>query len=231
MRAIFHPFEDLTKDDILVIEDDRAHHLNVVRVKVDEVVKIFNGKGKNAKGIIKAISKNKIQISILQLDQELPLHRLSLAIALPKKDAFEDILKMAVELGVEKIYPLKSEFSQYEFIQNERIDRLLESALIQSNNSYFPIISKQQSLGQFLESYPGKVAFFNSQNSTIRHLTKNIELTILIGPEGGFSSKEIDQIRSRPEILEIHLPTPILRAPTAVAASIGYLLSTISTVT
>lgn len=228
MRGIFHPYEDLTKDDVLVIEGERAHHLNVVRVKVQEVVKILNGKGKVARGVVKTISKNSISISILHLDHELPLHYLSLAIALPKKDAFEDILKMAVELGVEKIYPLKSEFSQYEYIQNERIDRLLESALIQSNNSSFPIISGQQTLEQFLESYVGKVAFFNSQNSSISHLTQTSELTILIGPEGGFSSKEIDQIRSRPEIIEIHLPTPILRAPTAVAASVGYLLSTIT---
>ena len=50
--------------------------------------------------------------------------------------------------------------------------------------------------------------------------------TILIGPEAGFSALEELDILSKSNVFSIHLPTPILRAPTAVASSIGYLLAT-----
>ncbi|MBC7713835.1 MAG: 16S rRNA (uracil(1498)-N(3))-methyltransferase [Rhizobacter sp.] len=226
MRAIFYPFEEQKVDDLVQVTGDSVHHLTVARVRENEKILLLNGKGQRLLGIIQAFSKKSIDIKITEAEECTPLHELSLAIAMPKKEAFEDILKMAVELGVTEIYPLTSDYSQYEYAPSERVQRILESALVQSNNPFLPKIHSEQILYDFLSMHTGTIAFFNSKISekpTDNEITA--KKTILIGPEGGFSAEEIAAIVKYPKTQEIHLPTPILRAPTAVSAAIGFLLS------
>ncbi len=227
MRAVYNDFNFVDSGDVLIITGDAAHHLNVVRVKVQEVVLLMNGKGSIIHGEIQSISKTQVEIIIQKAMSFEPLHELSLAIANPKKDAFEDILKSAVELGIKHIYPLTSNFSQYDYAPSERIQRVLESALIQSNNPFFPVIHEQQTLLNFLNIHNETLVFFNSQNtySANKNNTDPLSKTILIGPEGGFSPNEVMDILKYQNVLEIHLSTPILRASTAVATSVGYLLA------
>ncbi len=224
MRAIFHSFSKLIIGDTFNIEGERAHHLQVVRVRSNEILKVLNGQGQILLAQVRSIAKNNVELVVSQIEYAERSHNISLAIALPKKEAFEDILKMAVELGISVIHPLKSDYSQYDFSPSERIERIVESALVQSNNPFLPQIKTQTSLGQFLKEHTDPIVFFNSQISDKQSLVKFKNQTLLIGPEGGFSAQEIDEIRSRNALIEIHLPTPILRAPTAVASSVGYIL-------
>jgi 16S rRNA (uracil1498-N3)-methyltransferase len=226
MRAVYCEIENSTQiGDEVVIDGDRAHHLQVVRVKKDEEILALNGKGSQFFATISEVTKKEIVLKIISSKFQNLKSNIELAIALPKKDAFEDILKIAVELGVSKIYPLSSEFSQYEYSFNDRVGRLLESALVQSNNLYLPILADQESLGQFLIDNKSPIAYFSAANSEIKLKQSTEEkIIILIGPEGGFSEREESQIIENENVSVIHLPTPILRAPTAVAASVGYLL-------
>lgn len=227
MRAVYNNFDHVNSGDNLVITGDAAHHLNVVRVKVQETILLMNGKGSIVRGEVQSVSKNQIEIKIAHAESFKPKHELSLAIANPKKDAFEDILKSAVELGIRDIYPLSSDFSQYDYAPSERIQRVLESALIQSNNPFFPIIHEQQTLKNFLSTHTNTLVFFNSQKSQSdkEKAIHSPAKTILIGPEGGFSPNEVTEILKFSSVQEIHLATPIMRAPTAVASSVGYLLA------
>jgi 16S rRNA (uracil1498-N3)-methyltransferase len=227
LRAVYNDFDHVNSGDNLVITGDAAHHLNVVRVKVQEVILLMNGKGSIVRGEIHSVSKNQIEIKINHAESFEPKHELSLAIANPKKDAFEDILKLAVELGIRHIFPLSSDFSQYDYAPSERIQRVLESALIQSNNPFFPIIHEQQTLKNFLNTHTNTLVFFNSQKSLSNkeNVIHSAAKTILIGPEGGFSPNEVTDILKFSSVQEIHLATPIMRAPTAVASSVGYLLA------
>lgn len=226
MRAIYYPFDKVSQQQAITITGDSAKHLQVVRIKPNEEILVLNGTGTKALTSVGAISKNQIELIVQKLVKCDPLHQISLAIATPKKDAFEDILKMAVELGVMNIHPLTSDFSQYEYVESERVQRILESALVQSNNAFMPVIHSQVKLSEFLKNLKSPLFFFNSRPSESGKVEKiNGEKIILIGPEGGFSLAEEALISSLPEVFSIHLPTPILRAPTAVASSIGYLLS------
>jgi 16S rRNA (uracil1498-N3)-methyltransferase len=227
MRAIYHLFENHVVGETMHITGDAAHHLNVVRVKNHEHILLLNGKGAKLTGEITSVQKNQVDIKITQAENLKASHQLSLAIANPKKDAFEDILKLAVELGINHIYPLSSDFSQYDYASSERVQRILESALIQSNNPFFPEVHPQQTLKNFLGVHTDTIVFFNSQKSDIQKKSEQDRSakTILIGPEGGFSPAEVVSITNYSKLQEIHLPTPIMRAPTAVAASVGYLLS------
>lgn len=227
MRAVYNDFENVKTGDVLSVTGDAAHHLNVVRVKNKEVILLMNGKGSILRGEIQSIAKNLIEIKIEEAKCFEAKHELSLAIANPKKDAFEDILKSAVELGLRHIYPLSSDFSQYDYAPSERIQRVLESALIQSNNPFFPVIHEQQTLKNFLTTHQDTLVFFNSQINpdSEKNAANDHAKTILIGPEGGFSPNEVADILKYSSVLEIHLPTPIMRAPTAVASSVGYLIA------
>lgn len=230
MRAIFHPFEDAIGS--VFATDEQAKHLQVVRIKTGEPVLILNGRGMKAYATVGKITKNSVELVINSVETEKPKHHIHLAVATPKKDAFEDILKIAVEMGVKSIQPLTSEFSQYDYQPGDRFSRILESALIQSNNTFLPEVLPQIKLEQFLTSNKFPLCFFNSRPSAGEELIKPAaEKTVLIGPEGGFSEKECALILERPEVRTIHLPTPIQRAPTAVASSIGYLLGQESVVT
>lgn len=226
MRAIFYPFENVQKGDSLLIEGDSAHHLNVVRTRVNDELLLLNGKGSRLTAKVQTIDKKQVGLNILEVENVQKKIQITLAVATPKKDAFEDILKMAVELGVDVIQPLSSHFSQLDFEENERTGRLIESALIQSNNAFLPKIAAQQSLTQYLQSNSSPLYFFNSrpvQNAKVTSVADNFHL--LIGPEGGFSPEEIELITSYKGTIQVHLPTPILRAPTAVSASIGYIMA------
>jgi 16S rRNA (uracil1498-N3)-methyltransferase len=200
--------------------------LHVVRIRPNEEILVLNGNGVKALTKVGEISKNQIELLVESIVESIPLHEISLAIAVPKKEAFEDILKIAVELGVQNIYPLTSEFSQYEYLESERIQRILESALIQSNNPFLPTIHSQVSLDHFLGELKTPLYFFNSKPDDCGKEQKiSGKKTILIGAEGGFSPREVASILAKPNTFSIHLPTPIMRAPTAVATSIGYLIS------
>ncbi len=226
MRAVFHSFDKIADNETLLVTGEAAHHLNVVRIRNNEELLLLNGRGSILTGKVLSASKNAIEISILKSENKNPTHALSLAVAMPKKDAFEDILKMAVELGVNDIYPLVSEYSQHEYAPSDRVQRILESALIQSNNPFLPMIHEQRSLEAFLKEHKETLVFFNSRPvDAKKDQAHGPKKTILIGPEGGFSPAEVSAINLYPSVLEIHLPTPILRAPTAVASSVGYLLA------
>ncbi|MFA6237284.1 MAG: RsmE family RNA methyltransferase [Bacteriovorax sp.] len=228
MRAIYYQFDKLKDQQTIVVTGDAAKHLHVVRVKENEDILVLNGKGARALSKVGDISKNQISLRVQRIDETSPFHQIGLAIATPKKEAFEDILKMAVELGVLNIYPLSSDFSQYDYQESERINRILESAMIQSNNSFMPVIHQQQKLRDFVNSLNVQLAFFNSKPVECGKAEKiNRECIVLIGPEGGFSPSEDAHISAKSNSFSIHLPTPIQRAPTAVASSVGYLLSII----
>lgn len=226
MRALFHPFQNAKKGESILIEGDSAHHLNVVRARVGDELLLLDGKGNRVISKIQMIDKKHVGVLVEDVSVDDRKTKITLAVACPKKDAFEDILKMAVELGVDVIQPLSSQFSQFDYVENERTARLLESALIQSNNAFLPTIAKQQPLKNYLQSLSSPLYFFNSRPVTSsKGNSVPDSFHLLIGPEGGFSLEEADLISNYKETIQVHLPTPILRAPTAVSAAIGFILA------
>jgi 16S rRNA (uracil1498-N3)-methyltransferase len=226
MRALFYPFQNAHIGETILIEGDSAHHLNVVRAKVGDELLLLNGKGNRMISKIQTMDKKNVGILVEEVTSDERKTKITLALANPKKDAFEDILKIAVELGVDVIQPLSSQFSQYDYVESERTGRLLESALIQSNNSFLPTINAQQPLKNYLQTLSSPLYFFNSRPVTSsKDNSVPDSFHLLIGPEGGFSLEEIQFISDYKDSVQVHLPTPILRAPTAVSAAIGFILA------
>jgi len=106
------------------------------------------------------------------------------------------------------------------------LSKILENALIQSNNLFMPTVHAQTSLDQFLKNFQGEIIFLNSRQGFDTSKTpESNSACALIGPEGGFSAAEVQKLISMNNVKSIHLSTPIMRAPTATASAIGYLLA------
>ncbi len=232
MRAIFEREKKLEVGSCLVISDERAHHLNVVRTKTDDMILVLDGVGRKAFTKVVSITKKEIHLHIDEIQEEHKTSKAALFVSVPKKDAFEDILKNATECGFTDIYPLTTNFSQYIFENNERVNKIIESAMIQSNNLFRPLIHDQKELKDFLKDpdikFTSTFLFTSFEQKPFSAIKRELNLNswgVFIGPEAGFSNEEEGLIiSSKFEPIVVHLPTPILRAPTAVAVSVGYVI-------
>jgi 16S rRNA (uracil1498-N3)-methyltransferase len=235
MRSIFYSdinIENISTLKTVTVTGDSARHLiKVVRIKINEEVLLLNGKGLKVFTKVKVLEKKEVLLDINNYSEEGPKHRIDLALALPKKEAVEDIVRFAIELGINNIIPMTSKYSQSEIKRNERLDRIIEGAMIQSNNPYILNIAHNKNLTdlkEISESYD-KVIFFCSQKRvTNKFETNNNEkLLIVIGPEAGLTTEEEEGIAALENSYAVHMNSYILRAPTALCTATGFVLSKI----
>jgi 16S rRNA (uracil1498-N3)-methyltransferase len=229
MRAVYLN-QIFSNDEILVIEKNKFHHLiNVIRIKKSENILLLNGNGLSALGTILEITKKSLLIKVSDCKMNSRKMTLDLAIVLPKKEAFEEILRIATEVGIRNVYPVTGENSPAEFeTYNERIQKILENSLEQSNNTYLVNIHKKQTMNDFLASSACDVfsVFFDpSGKSSSQMKPINGDAIYLIGPEGGLSQNEITILQKNFKEM-ISFKAPILKAPQAVSFGAG-LLSTL----
>jgi RsmE family RNA methyltransferase len=101
---------------------------------------------------------------------------------------------------------------------------LLVSSLDQSNNPFLPIIEEIKFQEAPVASYD-QVILFDSVNKELAALRSGAQrLLLVLGPEGGFSVSELEWWKSHPQTVSIHLPTAIMRTPTALSCAIGFTL-------
>ncbi len=232
MRAIYlKGVKDEIDKDIITIKGEKAHHLQkVARVKIGESILILDGNGHTVKALIESHGKKELQVKVIE-SKSIELHKptFDLAFCTPKKSACDEILKIATELGINQIYPVQSDFSSRYPFNNERVEKLIESALIQSNNPFFPKFNEVISFNEFESLFEGydRVFVFSSKDyvQTSRKKIGSFKKgLVIIGPEGGFSPIEESFLEGGSKNIKIHLSTPILRAPHALSVAVGFLM-------
>lgn len=229
MRAIYYPGEFINGQKVL-LEGDKAHHLNnVVRVKKNDQILILSGKGERSLARIENIQKRKLEIEIIsQPEKQDGLCNIELACAKVKKDAMDLILKQACELGVKKISVIESEYAQRYELKEARVQRLLESAIEQSNFAYIPRVQEIK-LSDINKSAYDIIVYLSSQTEGQAfgdfEIKKTDRVLVLIGPEAGLSEEEEKLIEQMSNSYRLHLPVPIMRAPTAVSCGVGAVLA------
>lgn len=229
MRAIYYPGEFINGQKVL-LEGDKAHHLNnVVRVKKNDQILILSGKGERSLARIENIQKRKLEIEIIsQPEKQDGIYNIELACAKVKKDAMDLILKQACELGVKKISVIESEYAQRYELKEARVQRLLESAIEQSNFAYIPSVQEIK-LSDINKSAYDIIVYLSSQTEGQAfgdfEIKKTDRVLVLIGPEAGLSEEEEKLIEQMSNSYRLHLPVPIMRAPTAVSCGVGAVLA------
>tara|TARA_R110000868_G_scaffold97619_3_gene268590 strand:+ start:8073 stop:8795 length:723 start_codon:yes stop_codon:yes gene_type:complete len=217
----------------VIISGETFNHLKVVRLKIGEEIILLNGRGDLYKAKLDQMDKKSAIVMITDHTFKPAEAKFDIAIGLVKKDAFDLCLKMAVELGANKIIPLQTQYSQRYDLNFERANRLLIQALEQSNAAWLPQLHEVISLTSFNQQIVDKshnysnIIVMGMRESLLPSQLPELNSPILgfIGPEGGFSEEEEEMLAKLSGASCVHLPTPILRAPTALAALGGVIFT------
>ena len=196
-----------------------------------EQVLLLNGKGTIAHCRVEKIQKKEVYVSVLSMNFiEQKSHQILLC-GKPKKSTCEDIVRQAVELGLEAVYFWDSQYSQKCELNLERIKSILKNALEQSNNPWMPKISciscldDDEELKALMKNNYLHIFHQQSDQNIPRPSTFSSKILWAIGPEGGFSENDLNLLKKNAPQFYIHtLSTPIMTTPTAVACAAGYLL-------
>lgn len=228
MRA--HWLKDLAVQDSYVLKDDSLHHLvNVIRIETGEELLLLNGAGLEVQTIVDAISKRELRLKFVSSSEKPRAFHFDLALAMPKREALELCLKEATELGFQKIYLIRSDYSQMKTPESDRMEKLLVSALEQSNATYLPQVIEASWEKIPFQEY-AEAILMDSQTKLNAKTSKHDESAsrlLIVGPEGGFSPRELEFLHSKEMVKVVNLPTPILRTPTALATGAGIMIQSL----
>ncbi len=194
-------YEKFTVASEIALSETSAHHaLHVLRMKTGDELFITNGLGDLALFRIFNATKKECDIQLIELqpsDIEPRTSNLHIAISFTKNPArIEWFLEKATEIGIQTITPLLTKRSEKIYFKKERFEKILISAMLQSQQSFLPVLNEATSLEQVLKgSEDIKCIAHCEQDEKRIHLKDCIEAKkntlILIGPEGDFTKEEI----------------------------------------
>jgi 16S rRNA (uracil1498-N3)-methyltransferase len=213
--------------------DSAASHYvaRVLRLKVQDEITLFNGAGGEYRAIITEVKKTQVCVKLLQfIDREVEAEtKVTLMQSVTRGEKMDFIVQKAVELGVSKIVPLVSERCNVNLSAERSVKRLAHwqaiavSACEQCGRNRIPQISAPIAFAQALQSCQDALRFILSPEATEKLIPLKVPaLTILIGPEGGFSNNEIAQAVTH-QFKPIQMGARILRVETASIAALAIL--------
>lgn len=195
MECLFsNDLNDFAQD--LVITGDEFKHCKALRLRQNEKIMVTNGFGLSVLGIVSAFDKNSYNIRIIDRFTNLnePDLKINLAFGLlSDRDRNEFIIEKGVELGVNSFYPLVTDFSQQTHFKPDRFKNKAISALKQSKRSCMPKINELIKFDDLLKQakeFERLILFSEFGNKPESNLLVD-NILYLVGPEGGFSDREI----------------------------------------
>jgi len=206
----------------------KAHHLaNVMRLRIGDEITLCDGMGSDFRAKLENIKRSDLLFLLLTSvpsEIELPFP-ITLFQGVPKGDKMDWIIGKAVEMGVSKIVPVRTEHSEARIEdtikKRLRYERVALAAAAQSMRGCLPIIES------FIDFHDALCLDSQSDISLVAHEKENIQtiksalqgkssssISIWVGPEGGFSVKEVDKFISK-KLACVSLGKRILRCETA----------------
>ena len=220
--------------DITPTDDQQHYLLRVLRLKAGDAVLVFNGadgeflarilETSGAKGGAKRIT---LTLESQQRPPEKPVD-LTLAFAPLRRHRLESMLEKATELGVARLCPVITEFTQNPRLNIPRLTAITREASEQSARVSVPVLENARVFAEFVENAEGVIwcdEVLAGDNST-HFLTRMAQLpqlptTILIGPEGGFSDAERRLLLAKEGVYGVSLGGGVLRADTAAVVALA----------
>ena len=227
----------LNLDLDLILEKEDAHYLkNVMRLREGDNVFLFNSKDGEFKGEIISSDKKNTKVKLIsKIDNINKPGKISLIFSLIKSSKLDYLIQKCTEIGVKSFIPVISEKSVAKNFNIKRTEKIIKESCEQSNQLFLPAIHEVEKLEKKIKSFDkNSIVFFadiNSSNKKIDEVinnNKNREFYLLVGPEGDFSLKERDLLKSMNNCIPISLGQNILRSETAAVAGLAILNSHIN---
>ena len=189
-------------DDFIILPEDEAQHvLKVLRKKIGDIILVVDGKGGLYKTCIESENIQSCHLNIISVDKEFSHQNyyIHIGITPPKShDRVEWFVEKAVEIGVQEISFILTDHSERKSIKLKRIEKRAVSSMKQSLKAFLPKINDIVPLKNLIkicsndEKYIGYLNK-DKNNHLIQTATPKSDYCMLIGPEGDFSSSEINE--------------------------------------
>ena len=257
MYQFFIEENQLVGDRISILGSDVNHIKNVLRMKNGERVRVsISDSGRSFFGIIESLLEDEVLVQVEKEDEagtELS-NKIYLFQGLPKGDKMELIIQKAVELGVYEIIPVAMKNCVVKLDDKKaaskvkRWQAISESAAKQSKRTLIPQIQmpmtwknalkKAENVDIVLVPYENERGM-DATREVLQNIKRGQSIAIFVGPEGGFSPEEIEQIApqdlfnelsvdenvaSTSKVCRISLGKRILRTETAGLATLSMLV-------
>lgn len=244
-----HLAEPLAKGVRLDPSPDQQHYLmTVLRLKDGDLIKVFNQEDGEYLAQLVVTGRKKTVLEVL--DQQRPPQispELTLAFAPIRRHRMETMIEKVTELGVTRLCPVITAFTQQAQINDQRLIAIATEAAEQSGRLSIPALDPPQPLYPFCAEYAGQEILCcdeaeaehndqhllghllgysqgHSQGHSLDHSQATLKprpTIILIGPEGGFSDDERRFLLDQSHINRVSLGRNILRSDTAAVLAIG----------
>lgn len=212
-----------TEQNIILPEIESAHCVRVLRKKAGDIIDLTDGKGCFYKARIEEDHPKRCQVAIIETIKEEKSWPCFIEIALaPTKniDRVEWFVEKAVEIGIDRITFLKTEHSERKDIKTERIEKIMVSAMKQSQKARLPELRGMTKFKDFVTgtSFTGQrfMAHCYPEEKVLlsQAYHKGKDALVLIGPEGDFSQEEV-KLALDNQFIPVSLGESRLRTETA----------------
>jgi len=216
------------------MEGEAAHHLGrVLRAQAGQLYELSDGE-RVWLSRIESVGRDRVQFALVEeLPAVQPNLDITLLVALVKFDAFEWAIEKATELGVTTIVPLAAERSEKALLaaaakRAERWKKILLEASQQSRRVRVPTLQSLRLLDEAFSGDSRGARLCLSERAeapslkTALSIVKTLSVTLAIGPEGGWTDRELEIVRQN-RFSEVSMGRLILRTETAVIAALASL--------
>ena len=213
-------------DTLTLGEEDSKHCVKVLRMGEGDTIEVVDGNGNLYTCRISMAHPKRCAIEVLDKEQQPPHwgHRIVLAIAPTKNlDRIEWLVEKCVEMGVDRIIPLRCHNSERTVLKTERLKKIMVAAMKQSLKATLPQLDEMTSIRDVIaEGVEGTrcIAYCDAmlpreQRRTLPSVYRpGSDVMVLIGPEGDFSPEEV-QAATTAGFVPVTLGESRLRTETA----------------
>ncbi len=208
--------------------ENSQHIVSVLRGKIGDEITVCDGDGTDYICNLVDINKKQALAKIVQVRKNTnePELKITLFQGLPKGDKMELVIQKCVEIGVDRIVPVKTDFTVVKLENKEekkvaRWNKISEAAAKQCGRGKIPVVENivtfSQAVDRAAEFDRAVIPYEKEQSRSIRSFAENCSyknVAVFIGPEGGFSDDEIKLALSK-NVVSVTLGKRILRTETA----------------
>lgn len=218
----------LDKNNAELTGDAHTHAAYSLRIRVGDYITAFDGNGTEYSCKVVSVQKDRTKLEVLDTTVGVGETKtdVSLFLSVIKQDRFEIAVQKATELGVNRIVPVYSSYTQRGGSPNyERLNKIAIAACEQCGRSRIPLIETAIEFDELLERtrktymiFPWEREMHNTLNGAVDKSANSV--SVFIGPEGGITETEKELLVSA-GAKSVTLGPRILRAETAAISALS----------